>query len=82
LSLKHNKDPGIMLIYEELNKILEKQGLSVINTKGEFNPKIHEAVIQVNGEKDGIILEEIQRGYLLNHKLLRASKVKISKVTQ
>lgn len=82
LALKHNNDKGVILIYEELNKILEKQGLEVINTKGAFNPKIHEAVIKVEGEKEGVILEEIQRGYMLNHKLLRASKVKIGKATE
>jgi molecular chaperone GrpE len=82
LSLKHNKEAGVLLIYEELFTILEKQGLKVIDTKGIFNPKIHEAIIKVDGERDGLILEEIQKGYLLNDKLLRASKVKISKVTE
>lgn len=82
LSLKHNKDKGVTLIYNELNEILAKQGLKVIDTKGTFNPRVHEAVIKVNGEKDGVIVEEIQKGYLLNDKLLRASKVKISKTTE
>ncbi len=82
LSLKHNKDKGVMLIYDELNKILIKQGLRVIDTNGLFNPKFHEALIRVDGEKEGIILEELQKGYLLNDKLLRASKVKISKLME
>lgn len=82
LALKHNKDRGVALIYDELKKILEKQGLEAIDAKGTFNPKIHEAVIKVEGEKDGVILEELQKGYMLNHKLLRASKVKISKATE
>jgi|APSaa5957512622_1039677.scaffolds.fasta_scaffold208065_1 molecular chaperone GrpE len=80
LSLKHNKDKGIALIYDDLNKILEKQGLKIIDTKGKFNPEFHEALIQEEGKKEGIILEEFQKGYLLNDKLLRASKVKISKI--
>ena len=80
LSLKHNNDKGIMLVYQELQKILEKKGLKVIEAKGVFNPKIHEAVMKVEGEQDGIILEELQRGYWLHDKLLRASKVKVSKV--
>jgi len=82
LALKHNKDKGVMMIYDEMNKILEKQGLRVVEAKGVFNPKIHEAVVKVEGEKDGIILEEIQKGYILNNKLLRASKVKMGKVTE
>jgi molecular chaperone GrpE len=81
-ALKHNKDQGIALIYEELNKILERQGLKKIDAKGKFNPKVHDAVMSVDGDTDGAILEEFQKGYLLNDKLLRASKVKISKVTE
>jgi molecular chaperone GrpE len=82
LSLKHNNDKGVRLIYEELNKVLAKQGLTVIDTKVPFNPNIHEAIIKVDGKQEGVILEELQKGYLLNHKLLRASKVKISKLTE
>jgi molecular chaperone GrpE len=82
LSLKHNKDKGVQMIYDELNEILKNNGVKIINTKGIFNPRIHEAVVSVNGEEDGKILEEIQKGYLLNEKLLRASKVKVIRVTE
>lgn len=78
LSLKHNEDKGVQMIYDELNAILEKQGMRVISTKGTFDPKFHDALLQEEGEEHGKILEELQRGYLLNDKLLRASKVKIS----
>jgi len=80
LALKHNKDPGVKMIYDELKETLGKFGLKVVKTDGVFNPNIHEAVISVEGERDGAILEELQKGYLINEKLLRASKVKISKV--
>jgi len=79
LSLKHNEDKGITIIHNELKKILEKQGLKKIEAKGTFNPKFHEVLIQEPGKKDNIILEELQKGYTLNDRLLRASKVKISK---
>ncbi len=78
LSLKHNEDKGVSLIHDELKDILEKQGLKRIDTKGIFDPKFHEVLVQVKGEKQGEILEELQKGYTLNNKLLRASKVKIS----
>lgn len=78
LSLKHNSDPGIKLIYSQLFKILEKQGLKVIDAKGKFNPKIHEALIKEEGKEYGVILEEIKKGYMLNDKLIRASKVRIT----
>jgi molecular chaperone GrpE len=79
LSMKHNKDKGISLIYDELNTLLKREGLQVVNAKGNFDPKLHEAVLNAPGEKDGVILEEIQKGYMLNNRLLRPSKVKISK---
>lgn len=79
LALKHNADKGVQMIYDELLVILGRQGLKKINTDGNFNPKVHEAVVSVEGNEDGVILEEISKGYLLNDKLLRASKVKISR---
>lgn len=78
LALKHNNDKGVQMIYDELNEILKNNGLKIIKTDGKFDPNFHEAVVSVEGEKGGVILEEIQRGYLLNEKLLRASKVKVS----
>lgn len=78
LSLKHNDDKGVLLIHNELSKILENQGLKVISTSEKFNPEFHEAIAREEGESDGEILEEFNKGYLLNGKLLRASKVKIS----
>jgi len=80
LSLEHNKDKGVKMIYDELNEVLKKQGLKIIDSTGAFNPKIHEAVMTAEGNKDGIILEEFQKGFLLNEKLLRASKVKVSSI--
>ncbi len=82
LSLKYNKDKGVELVYKDLLKILERQGLTIVNTKGDFDANIHEAIMQIDGEKDGAIVEEIQKGYLLNGRLLRASKVKIIKVNK
>jgi molecular chaperone GrpE len=78
LSLKNTSDKGVHLIYGELQAILEKQGLKTIEAKGQFNPQLHEVVLKVPGEKEGLIVEEIQKGYTLNNKLLRASKIKIS----
>ena len=81
LALKHNKDLGVQLIYRDLISILKKQGLKTIDATGVFNPKIHEVVLKVGEDNTGVIIEELQKGYLLNNKLLRASKVKIGKET-
>ena len=82
LAMKHINDKGVDMIYSELYSILEKEGLKTINTEGKFDPKTHEALVQEDGKEDENILEEIQKGYTLNDKVIRASKVKISKVME
>jgi len=60
---------------------LKEEGLEEIKALGEkFDPNLHEALEQVEGVgESGKIVEVIQKGYLLNGKLLRASKVKVRK---
>lgn len=74
---------GFMGIKEQLKIFLKSLNVSEIESVGkEFNPNFHEAVeiIEVNGEKSNIIIEEVQKGYLFeNEKVIRASKVKINK---
>ncbi|MCK4650310.1 nucleotide exchange factor GrpE [Candidatus Pacearchaeota archaeon] len=82
LALKHTDNKGIKMIYSELYTILQKEGLEPIKTEGKFDPRIHEALIQEEGEEDGKITEELQKGYKLNDKLIRASKVKITKTME
>ncbi|MCH8329317.1 MAG: nucleotide exchange factor GrpE [Nanoarchaeota archaeon] len=82
LALKNINDKGVSMIYSELHSILEKEGLKTINTKGKFDPKNHEALIQEAGKEDEKILEEIQKGYTLNDKVIRVSKVKISRIME
>ncbi|MEM2917940.1 MAG: nucleotide exchange factor GrpE [Candidatus Altiarchaeota archaeon] len=71
---------GIELIYKKMMKILEQNGLKAIDSVGKkFDPYYHEVLMNENSEKeDGIILEEFQKGYLFNGKVIRHSKVKIS----
>jgi len=72
---------GIELIYREIFKILEKNGLKKIESIGKkFDPYYHEIVMQeLSDKEDGTIIEEFQKGYMLNDKVIRHSKVKISK---
>ncbi|MBL7053355.1 MAG: nucleotide exchange factor GrpE [Candidatus Portnoybacteria bacterium] len=74
-----NKDIG--LIKEQLINILKKNGLEEIKAiDEEFNPEFHEAIEQVESKKkQGIIIQEIQKGYLINKKVLKPSKVKVAK---
>ncbi|MFH1521722.1 MAG: nucleotide exchange factor GrpE [archaeon] len=80
LALKHIDDKGINMIYSELYTILENEGLKPIKAEGKFDPRIHEALIQEEGEEDEKIIEEFQKGYMLNDKVIRHSKVKITKM--
>ncbi|MDA3836430.1 MAG: nucleotide exchange factor GrpE [Nanoarchaeota archaeon] len=80
LALKYNKDKGVEMIYNELFKVLENQGVEVINTDCVYDANVHEVIAQVEGGEEGEIMEVVQKGFLLNKRLLRASKVKISKV--
>lgn len=72
---------GIFLIKMQLEDVLKKYGLEVIKSVGEkFNLQLHEVIQEVESEKEeGIITEEIQKGYLLNGKVLRPARVKINK---
>ena len=66
---------GIKLIYNKFKAILETEGLAEIKAKGEqFDPCLHEAVMCREGE-EGIVIEEIQKGYRLKDRVIRPSKV-------
>jgi molecular chaperone GrpE len=75
---------GLGLVYSQLLDILNREGLRHIECVGkEFNPYYHEIIMKVDSnENDNIILEEFQKGYMLNDKILRHSKVKVSKEIQ
>ena len=80
-SYKSLKD-GINLIYQKLISTLKKQGLEAIETVDTpFDPEFHEALMQIeNKDKDSnIVLEEIQKGYLLKNKVIRHSRVVVNK---
>jgi len=66
---------GIRLIGRKLRASLEAQGLSPIQALGEpFDPRRHEAVRQAQG-KEGIVLEEVQKGYRFRDRVLRPTQV-------
>lgn len=73
---------GMEMIYRQLKDVLEKEGLCEIEAISEpFNPEIHYAVAQIPTQEfeDNIIVEEIQKGYMLNDKVLRPSTVCVAK---
>ena len=66
---------GIRLIERKLQASLEVQGLSPIKALGEpFDPKFHEAAMHGKG-KEGIVIEELQKGYKLHDRVIRPAMV-------
>jgi len=72
---------GIQMVRRQLMQILEREGLREIDTKGRFDPFLHEAVLSEEKEdaEDGMILEVYQKGYVLGKKAIRPAKVKVAK---
>jgi len=70
---------GIRLIYRKLQATLEARGLSEIRAIGEsFDPTVHEAVSQGEGE-EGKVIEELQKGYKLHDRVIRPALVVVGK---
>ena len=75
---------GIKLIEEQLFKVLGKYGVEPIETAGKaFDPNLHEAVMEEENNEipHHTIVDEFQRGFLLKERVIRPSKVKVSKRT-
>jgi len=87
-SAKQNEDrasfvEGIELIYKDLMAVLGKEGLKPIKAVGEkLDPYKHEVIMTVvdHGLPEDTVLEELEKGYTLGSKVMRTSKVKVSKV--
>ena len=70
---------GLQLIYKKMQSTLEAQGLSVIETLGEsFDPKVHEAVMEMEGD-EGKVISEIQKGYRFRARVLRPAMVTVGR---
>ena len=73
---------GVELIYKRMSEILSKEGLCPIACLGEdFDPNYHEAVmaIEAEGTESEKVVEEMQKGYTLDGRVIRPSKVVVSK---
>jgi molecular chaperone GrpE len=72
---------GIELIEKELISSFDKNGIKSFESIGKkFDPNFHQALNEVESEQeDGMVINEIQKGYMLNDRLLRPALVSISK---
>lgn len=73
---------GMTLIYNKLIKFMESMGVKAMNTTGEsFDPDLHEAIAQVPAPSEdmkGKVLDTVQKGYMINDKVLRHAKVAVA----
>lgn len=73
---------GVVLIYNKLMTTLQQKGLKAIEAKGEkFDENLHEAVAQFpasDDEQKGKVIDEVVKGYYLNDKVIRYSKVVVA----
>ena len=70
------------MIKSQLEYNLKKYGLEkiIVSVNQPFDPNLQEAIAAIESDKpSGIIVEEIEKGYLLNGKLIRPARVKVAK---
>jgi len=83
--IKHDFDilyKGIEMIHKDLRDFLKQNGIDEIDAKGKlFNPHEHEAMMQeeTDAHPEDHVIEEFQKGYTLNGRVIRPSKVKVAK---
>jgi molecular chaperone GrpE len=76
---------GVEMILKHLIELLKQKGVTEIEAVGKkFDPAFHEAMLQVETDEhpENTIVEEFQKGYLLNDRVLRAAKVKVAKAKE
>lgn len=73
---------GIQLVFTKLRNNLTSKGLKPMEAKGKnFDPDLHEAITEIDGgdEMKGKVIDEVQKGYYLNDKIIRYAKVVVGK---
>ena len=79
----HNWVVGFLQTKKQIDAFLQKEGIEKIEAIDKpFDPNIMEAIDEVSGieyKVSGIVIEEVQRGYMMDDKVLRPARVKISK---
>jgi len=73
---------GVEMILAHLYEMLKEHGVKPVEAEGKiFDPNVHEALMQVENKDlpEHTVVEELQKGYLLNDRVIRTAKVKVSK---
>ena len=72
---------GVNLTHEQLKKILEKNSIKVVECEGEFDPEVHQAIMQVESDahQTGDVVQVMQKGYTIKDRVLRPAMVSTCK---
>ena len=76
---------GLLMVKKELSTALEKNGIEKIDTLNKkFDPNLHQAMMEIenNDLDEGVVVQEIQTGYMMHDRLLRPAMVGVSKKSQ
>ena len=76
---------GVELIHQQMAELLRKRGVKPIRAVGaDFDPRFHEAVMhEASSEhREGEVMDELSRGYMLGERLLRPAMVKVAKAAK
>jgi molecular chaperone GrpE len=70
-------EEGVRLVHRSLLGLVERHGLSEIETEGAFDPHVHEALLTqpADSAEEGSVLQVLQKGYRLGDKVLRPARV-------
>jgi len=72
-------EEGVRLVHRELDDALAREGLAEIETDGQFDPHVHEALLsQPSSEEEGTVIEVVQKGYKLGDRVLRPARVVVA----
>jgi molecular chaperone GrpE len=72
-------EEGVELVHRQLEQILEREGLSRVETAGKFDPHVHEALsTQPSAADEGDVIEVLQKGYRLGDRVLRPARVVVA----
>ena len=72
---------GVILTHEQLKKVLEKNHIKAVDCEGEFDPEVHQAIMQVESDahETGDIVQVMQKGYMIKDRVLRPAMVSTCK---
>jgi len=72
-------EDGVQLVHRQLEQLLEKEGLALVETGGKFDPHVHEALLtQPSDADEGSVIEVVQKGYRLGDRVLRPARVVVA----